>query len=103
MLALLQKLLRSHDCLVKFRRVCEFVCVFLPSINPSQKGLECVVGVIFAVQKSPCMGLPRTGGGCRARGVGPQSAVGVLRESPLGTFVSVLERPASNGGVGGAC
>ena len=36
-----KKLLRSHGCVVKFRCVCEFVCVFLPSINPSQGPSVC--------------------------------------------------------------
>ena len=30
-----KKMLCSHGCRVKFRRVCEFVGVFLPSLNPS--------------------------------------------------------------------
>ena len=30
-----KKMHRSHGCRVKFRRVCEFVGVFLPSINSS--------------------------------------------------------------------
>ena len=36
-----KKMLCSHGCRVKFRRVCEFVCVFLPSINPSQGPSVC--------------------------------------------------------------
>ena len=36
-----KKLLRSHVCVVKFRRVCEFVGVFLPSNNPSEGSSVC--------------------------------------------------------------
>ena len=36
-----KKLLRSHVCVVKFRRVCENVGVFLPSNNPSQGASVC--------------------------------------------------------------
>ena len=36
-----KKLLRAHVCRVEFRRVCEFVGVFLPSNNPSQGSSVC--------------------------------------------------------------
>ena len=36
-----KKWLHSHVCVVKFRRVCENVGVFLPSNNPSQGASVC--------------------------------------------------------------
>ena len=48
-LDLQKKMLRSHDCVVEFRRVCEFECVFLPYINPSQGSRVC--GCFFCSTK----------------------------------------------------